>query len=64
MNKVHGKTIFYPKWTFHSKVMTRNLFFAKNGQLLSLLGTREKTFLFQSVQSTFEKHFTHVPQVV
>jgi hypothetical protein len=22
--------------------MTRNLFFAKNGQLLSLLGTREK----------------------
>jgi hypothetical protein len=29
MNKVHWKTIFYPKQTFHSKVMTRNLFFGE-----------------------------------
>jgi hypothetical protein len=29
MNKVHGKTIFCPKRTFYSEVMTRNLFFCK-----------------------------------
>jgi hypothetical protein len=51
MNKVHGNKILYPKQTFHSKVMIRNLFFfffffAKNGQLLSLPGTREKNYSF------------------
>jgi hypothetical protein len=72
INKVHAKTIKKnPKRTFHSKVMTRNLLLAKNGQLLSLPGTRKKAFLStsnvlisQSVRSTFVKLFAHVLLVV
>jgi hypothetical protein len=62
MNKIHGITFFYPKWTFHSQVMTRNLFFCEEGQLLSLPGTREKNFSFPIRAVNFCKTFcTYYP---
>jgi hypothetical protein len=65
MNKVHGKTIFYPKWAFHSKVMTRNLFFCKDWAASFYVGHKgKKTFLSQSVLPTFTKPFAHVLLVV
>jgi hypothetical protein len=55
MNKVYGKLFFYPKRTFHSKIMTRNL--TKNGQLLSLPCTREKNVSFPIHVVNFCKTF-------
>jgi hypothetical protein len=57
MNKVHGKTIFYPKNTFNSKLIIRNLFFAKNGQLLVLPSTRKKSYSFPICAVNFCKTF-------
>jgi hypothetical protein len=56
MNKVHGKTIL----TQNGFSIQEICFFAKNRQLLILLNTRERTFLSQSVQSTFAKLFAHL----
>jgi hypothetical protein len=72
MNRVHGKTIFYPKWTFHSKVMTRNLFFCKEWATFAQVGHKKKKNFFstsnviisQSMHSTFVKLFAHVLLVV
>jgi hypothetical protein len=64
MNKVHGKTNFCPKWTFYSKVMTRNLFFCKDWVASFSTGYKGIFFLSQSVQSTFAKLFAHVLLVV
>jgi hypothetical protein len=46
MNKVHGKTIFYPKLTFISKVMTRNLFFCKEWAAFFSIGHKGKNLFF------------------
>jgi hypothetical protein len=64
MNKVHKKINFYPKWTFHSKVMTRNLFFCEEWATSFPAGHKGKKFLSQFVWSTFAKLFVHVLLVV
>jgi hypothetical protein len=46
MNKVHGKTIFTQNGLSIQKLWQETCYFAKNGQLLILLGTREKNFSF------------------
>jgi hypothetical protein len=46
MNKVHGKTIFTHNGLSIQKLWQETFFFVKNGQLLSLPGTREKNFSF------------------
>jgi hypothetical protein len=71
MNKLYGKIIFTQNGLSIQKLRQETCFFAKNGQLLSLPGTRKKTFLFlsnviisQSVQLTFANLFAHVLLVV
>jgi hypothetical protein len=60
MNKVHGKTIFTQNGRSIQKLWQETCFFAENGQLLPLPGTRKKTYLSQSVWSTFAKLFGHL----
>jgi hypothetical protein len=64
MNKVHGKTIFTQNGRSIQKLWQETCFFAENGQLLPLPGTRKKTYLSQSVWSTFAKLFAHIFLVV
>jgi hypothetical protein len=46
MNKVYGKTKFTQNGLSIQKLWQETCFFAKNGQILSLPGTREKNFSF------------------
>jgi hypothetical protein len=46
MNKVYGKINFTQNRLSFQKLRQETCFFAKNGQLLSLPGTREKSFSF------------------
>jgi hypothetical protein len=56
---------FIPKIDFPFKSYDKKLvFLQKNGQLLLLLGTKEKNFYFPIRESTFAKLFAHVLLVV
>jgi hypothetical protein len=44
MNKIHGKTILTQNGLSIQKLWKETYIFAKNGQLLSLPGSREKNF--------------------
>jgi hypothetical protein len=50
--------IFYTKRTFHSKVLTRNLFFCKEWAASFLSSTREKNFSFPIRAVNFCKTFS------
>jgi hypothetical protein len=58
MNKVLGK--FYPKWTFHSKVMTRNLFFCEEWATSFLAGHKGKKLFFPNPCSQLLQNFLHM----
>jgi hypothetical protein len=59
------KNNFYSKRIFHSKVMTRNLFFCKEwAGSFPARHKGKKLFLSPSMQSTFAKLFAHVHLVV
>jgi hypothetical protein len=64
MNKVYGNLFFIQNILSIQNLWQETCFFAKNGQLLYLLGTREKNSLFQSMRSAFAKLFAHVLIVV
>jgi hypothetical protein len=65
MNKVHGKTISYPKWTFYSKVMTRNLFFCKEWAASFLAGHKGENLFFPNpCGQLLRNFFAHVLLVV
>jgi hypothetical protein len=57
MNKVHGKGIFTQNRLSIQKLWQETYFLAKNGQLLSLLGIREKKFSFPICAANFCKTF-------
>jgi hypothetical protein len=58
MNKVHGIQFFNPKWTFHSKVMTKNLFFCKEwAASFSYRAQGKKSFSFPIRVVNFCKTF-------
>jgi hypothetical protein len=57
MNKVHEKTVFYPKQTFYSKVMTRNLFFCEEWIASSPAEHKGKNFSFPICAANFCKTF-------
>jgi hypothetical protein len=64
MNKVHGKTIL-PKTDFLFKSYDKKLVFLQRmGSFFPCWAQGKKTFLSQSVQSTFAKCFAHVLLVV
>jgi hypothetical protein len=57
MNKVHGKTNFTQNGLSIHKLWQEACFFVKNGQLLSLLGTRGKNFSFPILVVNFWETF-------
>jgi hypothetical protein len=57
MNKVHGKKKFTWNGLSVQKLWQETCFFAKNGQLLSLPGTREKNFSFPIHAGNYCKTF-------
>jgi hypothetical protein len=57
MNIVHGKTILTQNGLSIQKLWQETCFFAKNAQLLSRLGTREKNFYFPIHAVNFCKTF-------
>jgi hypothetical protein len=59
MNKVHGKAIFTQKWTFHSKVMTINLFFCEEWVAFFPIGHKGKKLFFPNPCNQFLQNFLH-----
>jgi hypothetical protein len=57
MNKVYGKTNFTQTGLSIQKLWQETCFFAKNGQLLSLPGTRGKNYSFSICVVNFCKTF-------
>jgi hypothetical protein len=59
MKKVYGKTKFYPKRTFHSKFMTRNLFFCEEWAASFLAGHNRKKLFFPNPCGQLLRNFLH-----